>query len=243
MTDPNNNNSSRDLAGYYGYTIPLNEFFRCALSVDCVVFGYSNKETKVLLIKRGVEPYKGEWALPGDLMYPYENLSEAAQRVLKSLTGIDNIYMEQLQTFGEVSRHPIGRVITVSYFALVNIEDYNPEASSWAENLEWHNIQSVPTLAFDHNKILSEARESLKQELRSRPIAFKLLSPKFTLNDVQDLYESILNETFDKANFRKKLLGSEILVPLDETRKNVSHRPAKLYKIKMNQVNNQIFQF
>lgn len=242
MTNPKQTDSSRDLAGYYGYTIPLSEFFRCALSVDCIVFGYSNKETKVLLIKRGVEPFKGDWALPGDLMYPYENLNEAAQRVLKSLTGIESIYMEQLRTFGEVKRHPIGRVITVSYFALVNIEDYNPEASSWAENLEWHGINSIPQLAFDHNDIMKEAVRSLKKELRSRPIAFKLLSSKFTLNDVQDLYESILNEKFDKANFRKKLLGSDILVPLKETRKNVSHRPAKLYKAKEDQSGTHVFE-
>lgn len=242
MTEPKRTDTNRDLAGYYGYTIPLNEFFRCALSVDCIVFGYSNKETKVLLIKRGVEPFKGDWALPGDLMYPYENLNEAAQRVLKSLTGIESIYMQQLQTFGEVNRHPIGRVVTVSYYALVNIEKYNPEASSWAENLEWHSVLDIPKLAFDHNAILKNAIESLKKELRIRPIAFELLSPKFTLNDVQDLYESILNEKFDKANFRKKILSSDILVPLEEIRKNVSHRPAKLYTIKNDLLNDTLFE-
>ncbi|MFT4661523.1 MAG: 8-oxo-dGTP diphosphatase [Patiriisocius sp.] len=229
MAEDMSKENERDLAGYYGYTIPMNEFFRCGLSVDCVIFGYDKKEISVLLIKRGVEPFKGEWALPGDLMYPYEGLNEAATRVLKSLTGINSLYMEQLKTFGEVNRHPIGRIITVSYYALVNMEDYNPKASSWAELLEWHPIGTIPDLAFDHNEILESSIHSLRKDFITDSLGFKLLPKKFTLNDVQYLHEAIMDEKYDKANFRKKILASKRLVPLEETENNVSHRPAKLY--------------
>jgi len=230
MKEKNSPLAKTSLAENYGYSIPLTDFFRCALSVDCVIFGYNKKEISVLLIKRGVEPFEGSWALPGDLMYPNEGLHEAADRVLKSLTGIDNIFMEQIKTFGEVNRHPIGRIITVSYYALVNMEDYNPQASSWAEQLEWHSIKSIPNLAFDHNDILNSSLQSLRKDFKSSPVGFKLLPKKFTLNDVQDLHESVMDKKFDKANFRKKLLATNQLVPLEELENNVSHRPAKLYE-------------
>lgn len=173
----------------------------------------------------------GKWALPGDLMYPDENLNCAAMRVLRDLTGIENLFMEQAHTFGEKDRHPIGRVITVSYYALVNIEDYNPKPHSWAKDLEWHSLSNIPELAFDHRNILSGAMQKLRTNLWSRPVGLNMLPQKFTLNDVQQLYELILSEKFDKANFRKRMLNSDFITPLEEQQSNVRHRPAKLYKL------------
>ncbi|NND93722.1 MAG: NUDIX hydrolase [Flavobacteriales bacterium] len=209
--------------------MPLSDFFQCSLSVDCVIFGFHHNDVKVLLIKRGAEPFLGDWALPGDLMYPDENLNCAAMRVLRSLTGIENLFMEQAHTFGEKERHPIGRVITVSYYALVNIEDYNPKALSWADSLEWHSLADIPDLAFDHRNILATAMQKLRTNLWTRPVGLNMLPEKFTLNDVQQLYELILNEKFDKANFRKRMLNSDFIKPLMEQQSNVRHRPAKLY--------------
>jgi len=218
-------------ASPYGYSIALEDFFTCAMSVDCVIFGYLDGEVKVLLIERGADPYKNSWALPGDLMYPQEGLKVAAHRVLHSLTGIDDLFMEEAGSFGEVDRHPVGRVITVSYFSLVNIEDYAPKADSWAQKLKWHPLNEVPQLAFDHNNILLRAKQRLQESIETRHIGFNLLPEKFTLNDVQSIYELILEKKFDKGNFRKKMLSSELLVPLEELESNVRHRPAKLYKL------------
>lgn len=225
------NKNHKELADYYGYTIPISDFFQCSLSADCVIFGYEDNDVKVLLIKRGAEPFRGQWALPGDLMYPDENLNCAALRILKDLTGIENLFMEQAGAFGDTGRHPIGRVVTVSYYALVNIEDYNPKAHSWADSLEWHSLSKIPKLAFDHREILDSALLKLKANVWSRPVGLNMLPPKFTLNDVQRLYELILNEEFDKANFRKRILNSDFLRPLGEFESNVRHRPAKLYSV------------
>ncbi len=216
---------------YYGYSIPINEFFRCALSVDCTIIGYDKGDLKILLIKRGAEPFKGQWALPGDLMYPYENLDQAAERVLSHLTGLEDVYMDQVKVFGEVNRHPVGRVITVGYYSLVNIQDYKPKASAWAHQLDWHLVDELPELAFDHNQIVTAALTVLKERIWKDEIGFELLPEKFTLGQIQALWETILQEKFDKANFRKKLLSSQSLIPLNENQQNVSHRPAKLYAL------------
>lgn len=231
MTDKSIFDDDKDPSDSYGYSIPLKDFFSCALSVDCAIFGYEDNDVKILLIKRGAEPFKNSWALPGDLMYPRENLEDAAQRVLKSLTGIENLFMEQAHSFGGVQRHPTGRVITVSYYSLVNIQDYKPKASSWAKKLKWHSLKEIPDLAFDHRDILDSSVHSLRKNLRTRLIGFNLLPEKFTLKDVQQLYELILDQKFDKANFRKKVLASDFLEPLDEVESNVPYRPAKLYKL------------
>lgn len=220
-----------DSEGRPVYRIPFNDFFQCALSVDCVIFGFKGDELQVLLIKRGAEPFKGHWALPGDLMYPDENLRQAAKRVLEDLTGIQNLFMEQSATFSNARRHPQGRVVTVSYYALVNIEQYRPKAASWASHLAWHGSNDVPELAFDHNEILQRAMRSLRKTVSTRPVGFNLLPRKFTLKDVQKLYELILGRKLDKANFRKKLLSSNFLQPLNELERDVPHRPAQLYSL------------
>lgn len=212
------------------YKYPLEEYFVFGLSIDCVVFGYHEGEIKVLLVQRDAEPFKGHWALIGDLVEPDQNLKDAANKVLEKLTGLKDIYMKQFFTFGSVDRHPLGRVVTVGYFSLVNSMDYKPIASSWAKSAEWFNINNLPELAFDHHKILLKGIETLKYEVRHKPTGFELLPTKFTLLELQLLYEALLGYKFDKSNFRKKILEMNILKPLNEVKENVAHRPAKLFK-------------
>lgn len=212
------------------YEIPLDNFFTLAVSVDCVVFGFDGENIKVLLIERGASPFRHHWALPGDLVYPREDLNEAARRVLKELTGLSDIFMQQIKSFGKVSRHPLGRVITVAYIALIRIDKYNAHPDSWADSIEWHTLNDIENLAFDHDDILQNAINKLKARVRREPLGFELLPTKFTLNDLQTLYEAVLERKFDKGNFRKKILGMNLLVDLNEQRQNVAHRPAKLYR-------------
>lgn len=224
--------SDREPGTYYGniYKIPINDFYKFAVSVDCVIFGFEGAELEVLLIKRGAEPYTGQWALPGDLVYPYENINDAAKRILGELTGLNDMYMDQSKAFGEVDRHPVGRVITIGYFSLINKNDHQPEASSWAEQLEWHKVKDIPHLAFDHNSILQASLDRLRKRVRRQPIGFNLLPEKFTLLELKALYESLLDEDFDKSNFRKKFLDMNLLEDLNERQVNVKHRPAKLFR-------------
>lgn len=211
------------------YQIPIDKFFQFGLSVDCVVFGYKNGSLKVLLIKRGAEPFKGQWALPGDLVYPNEDIEVAARRVLLDLTGIDNLYLEQTRVYGQVDRHPLGRVATTGYYALVNIENYIPKASAWADSIFWVDVNNVPKLAFDHNQILTHGLKTLRFRVRHRPVGFELLAEKFTLGQLQKLYEALLDEKLDKANFRKRILSMNMLSTLKEIQKDVPHRPGRLY--------------
>jgi 8-oxo-dGTP diphosphatase len=210
--------------------LPFSEFFVFGFSVDCVVFGYTQGKVKVLLIKRGAEPYLGSWALPGDLVNPEQNLLESANSVLNHLTGLSSVFLEQFKTFGDVERHPAGRVITVGYYSLVKSEKHQPVASAWAEETRWFDIHKLPPLAFDHKKILQSGIRTLQRRVRYRPVGFELLPKKFTLNELQSLYEALLISKFDKPNFRKKILSMDLLVPLNEKQQNVSHRPAKLFK-------------
>ncbi len=211
------------------YKIELTDFFTSAFSVDCMIFGYEDGQLKVLLIERGVEPFNHYWAIPGDLVYPNEDLPDAASRILLELTGLADVPMHQSKSFGAPNRHPQGRVITISYFALIRISDFEIKASSWAEKAMWVAVNDVPQLAFDHNLILDSTYELLKQKLNADPICFDLLPEKFTLMELQQLYEYAFNTTLDKANFRKKL-KSIPLIQLNESQKNVKHRPAKLFK-------------
>lgn len=211
------------------YEISYDKFFQFGLSVDCVVFGYFERRLKVLLIKRGAEPFKGHWALPGDLVYPNENIEVAAQRILHDLTGISELFMEQTKVYGKVDRHPAGRVITTGYYSLIDIARHDPHASAWAEGVYWIDVDDLPRLAFDHGSILGDALQILRQRVRHQPVGFELLPKKFALADLQALYEAILNETYDKANFRKRILAMNLLVNLKENQKDVPHRPARLY--------------
>lgn len=208
----------------------FNEYFKSAFTVDNVIFGFDEGDLKVLLIKRGEEPYQGKWGLPGYFVYPNEDLDTAAKRVLEELTGLRNVFLEQVKTFGTVNRHPFGRVITVAYFSLIKISHYTLQPSSIARKAKWHSVAEVKDLAFDHNDILNACFNRLKWLVRSRPVGFELLPPKFTLTELQHLYEAILETTLDKRNFRKKILTMDLLVDLDETQEGVAHRPARLYK-------------
>jgi ADP-ribose pyrophosphatase YjhB (NUDIX family) len=212
------------------YKIPLAEFYSIAVSVDCVLFAFDKGEVEVLLIQRGTELYENTWALPGDLVYPTENIDDAAKRILFELTGLHDLYLAQAQAFGDVNRHPQGRVVTVGYFALIKKDDYKPEAHSWAKQVKWHKISEVPKMPFDHNDIVEASLTRLRKRARRQPIGFNLLPEKFTLLELQALYESLLDEKFDKPNFRKKVLDMKLLEPLNEVQQNVKHRPAKLFK-------------
>jgi len=208
-------------------------------SVDCVIFGFDKGELKILLIERGEEPFKNFMALPGNLVYDNEDIDAAAGRVLRELTSLGDIYLEQLYTFGEVNRHPQGRVITVAYFALIKVKKHhlNPQVS-FARKVEWYAISDIPALAFDHSQIVEKAYRRLQNKIRYQPIGFELLPEKFTLSQLQQLYEVILEKPIDKRNFRKKILSFGLLVELDEKQKNVSHRAAKLYKFNKSRYNN-----
>ncbi len=211
------------------YSIPIDAFFKSAFSVDCVIFGYHERELKILLIQRGTDPYENYWALPGDLVYPDEDLDSAATRVLKDLTSLSDIPIRQVHTFGKVDRHPLGRVITVAYLALVEPTDLTPSASSWAKNTRWHPINKVPKLAFDHREILDESLLELKNRILTEDIWVRVLPKKFTLTEFQGVFETILNKKFDKGNFRKKVAKFKFLKQLNEAQTNVSHRPSLLY--------------
>ncbi len=208
----------------------FNEYFKSAFTVDNVILGFDEGDLKVLLIKRGEEPYKDKWALPGYFVYPNEDLDTAAKRVLEELTGLRNVFLEQVKTFGAVDRHPFGRVITVAYFSLIKISHYTIQPSSIAQKAKWHSVAKVKGLAFDHNEILDACFNRLKRLVRTRPVGFELLPPKFTLTELQHLYEAILETELDKRNFRKKILSMNLLIDLDETQAGVAHRPARLYK-------------
>ena len=208
----------------------LDNFFKSAITVDNVIFGFDEGDLKVLLIKRGEEPFNGSWALPGYFVNENEDLETAAKRVLEELTGLRNVFLEQVKTFGRVDRHPLGRAITVAYFSLLKINDFPVQPASIAQKAHWHSVADVKRLAFDHDEILDSCFQRLKLSVRSRPIGFELLPPKFTLTELQHLYEAILETDLDKRNFRKKILSMDLLIDLGETQAGVAHRPAKLYK-------------
>jgi 8-oxo-dGTP diphosphatase len=210
------------------YKIEFEKFFSYSFSLDCVIFGFKDDEIKVLLVKRAVEPYSGFWAIPGDLVYPDEDLPEAAGRILYDLVKLNGIEMHQTQTFGDPKRHPQGRVITCAFLALVRVDELNAVASSWVDEIQWVSIDKVPQLAFDHNLILNKTYEILKQKLEREPVCFDILPLKFTLNEMQKLYEYAFKTEMDKGNFRKKIKQLP-LVKHDEKQQYVKHRPAKLF--------------
>ncbi len=208
------------------------EFPRPSLTVDCILFGFDEGDLKVLLIQRGGEPFKGLWAFPGGFLDVNDDpgIEVAAKRELEEETGLTNVFMEQLYTFGDMGRDPRGRTISVAYFALIKLADYKVLAGSDASNAGWFNIPEVPELAFDHAKILEVALDRLKGKVRYQPIGFELLPEKFTLSELQHLYEVVLGTPLDKRNFRKKILRMNLLVELEEWQAGVPHRAARLYR-------------
>ena len=206
------------------------EYPRAALTVDIVVFALDAEDLKVMLIERDLEPFAGHWALPGGFVRVDETLEEAARRELEEETGLKGIFLEQLYTFGGIDRDPRERVVTVTYFALVNLQGHDVRADTDARSAAWFSVSDPPDLAFDHQCVLDAGLERLRGKVRYQPIGFELLPPKFPLRDLQRLYETVLDRALDKRNFRKKILSMGILVELKEIEKDVAHRAAKLYR-------------
>lgn len=206
------------------------QYARPALTVDCVVFGFDEGELKVMLIQRDLPPFEGKWALPGGFVRVDETLDQAALRELEEETGINKVYLEQLYTFGALERDPRERIVSVAYYALVKLGLHNIKATTDARSAAWFAVSDLPKLAFDHDRILTLALERLKGKVRYQPIGFELLPPKFTLSELQHLYEAILEQALDKRNFRKKILSMGLLVDLEEIQQDVAHRAARLYR-------------
>lgn len=206
------------------------DYPRPALTVDCVVFGLDAEDLKVMLIQRDVEPFSGQWALPGGFVRLEESLDEAAARELREETGLHDVFLEQLYTFGAVDRDPRGRVVSVAYYALVQLSSHTVRAATDARNAAWFAVDDIPPLAFDHHEIFATAHERLRGKVRYQPIGFELLPPKFPLRELQRLYELVLDRPLDKRNFRKKILAMDILDELNEVEQDVSHRAARLYR-------------
>lgn len=201
--------------------------FQFAISVDCVIFGYDDDVLKVLLIKCDLPEFKGKWSLLGDLLLPEEDLDAASYRVLRERTGLENVFLEQVHTFGDVKRHPSGRVVTTVYFSLLNVRDH--QLKKLNNELHWHPVLEVTDMAFDHKKILDTCYRTLQKKVQEEPIIFNLMENKFSLRELQNIYEAILNIRLDRRNFRKKLFTTSLLTDLDEFEKDVPHRPGKLY--------------
>jgi 8-oxo-dGTP diphosphatase len=206
------------------------DYFNIAISVDCVIFCYENKELKVLLIKSDLEEFSGLYSLLGDLVRPDEDLETASYRVLGDRTGMNDVFLEQVHTFGSISRHPSGRVITTAYYSLIDIRHHNLKLSH--NDLHWHPVKEIKKLAFDHKIILDTCLSRLREQVIEHPIVFNLLPEKFSLRELQDLYEAILDTELDRRNFRKKIAIKDWLIDLNEMENDVPHRPGKLYALK-----------
>jgi len=206
------------------------EYFNIAISIDCVIFGFDEKQLKVLLIKSDLEEFAGSYSLLGDLIGPNEDLETSAYRVLKERTGLDDVYLEQVHAFGSLERHPSGRVITIAYYSLLDIKHHKLKLSH--NELHWHSVNDIKALAFDHKKILITCLNRLRQQVIEHPIVFNLLPEKFSLRELQELYQAILGTDLDRRNFRKKIAIKDWLVDLNEMEEAVPHRPGKLYKLK-----------
>ena len=199
-----------------------------AVTTDCVIFGFDGERLQVLLIERGIEPFKGRWAFPGGFIKMDESAEEGARRELKEETGLEGAYMEQFHTFSAPERDPRERVITIAYYALVKIQEV--KGGDDAVSARWFPLDEIPSLAFDHDYILRMATQRLREQIHFQPIGFELLPEKFTIKELQLLYESILGINFDRRNFAKKMTHLEILTDLEETIWPTPKREAKLYK-------------
>lgn len=198
------------------------------LSVDCIIFGFDNEGLKILLIKRDFEPEKGKWSLMGGFLKKEESLNDAATRVLNHYTGLQNIYMEQLYAFSEVDRDPVERTISVAYYALINIENHNTELIK-NYHAEWFNIANMPKLIFDHDDMVAHAMRRLRYRTSTKPVGFELLPEKFTMRQLLELYEAILDKELDKRNFISKINSLDILVKLNEKDMLSSRKGSYLY--------------
>ncbi|WP_340103311.1 NUDIX hydrolase [Rhodohalobacter sp. 8-1] len=205
------------------------EHKQCYVALDCIIFGFDRKDLKLLLIKRNFEPRKGDWSLMGGFLESDESLDEAASRILSSLTGLKDIYLEQLKGFGKVDRDPVARTISVAYYALINLNDHDknllPEFGA-----KWFPIDELPNLIFDHEEMVSLAKARLRHKASNQPVGFELLPDTFTLPELQQLYEAIYETSLDKRNFRRRILSMNVLEKTDKKQKKYSKKGAYLYK-------------
>jgi ADP-ribose pyrophosphatase YjhB (NUDIX family) len=203
---------------------------RMLVAVDCIIFGFDGYELKILLVKRSLEPQIGKWSLMGGFVQPTENIDEAARRVLQRLSGIDKVYLEQLQAYGEPKRDPIERTISITYFSLLDLTKYKPQLSNDYQ-AAWFPLRKHPKLIFDHNEMVQTAKARLRYKASLHPILFELLPDKFTIPQLQDLFEEVYDTTFDKRNFSRKLLSTGLLLKLNEKDKESSKKGAYLFKL------------
>jgi len=201
-----------------------------AISIDCLIFGFKSGSLDILLVQHGEGISKGKWALPGGWIQYSESIDDSASRILRDLTGVANIYLEQVKAFGHVSRYPTKRVITIAYYALVKPESYTLHAGFTAADAQWFKVTDLPELPYDHNQIVAEGIAFLKEKALREPIGFNLIPKKFTLLQLQALYEAILDRRLDKPNFRRKIQKMNFLELCKEKQTDVSHRAASLYR-------------
>jgi len=205
---------------------------RVPITVDCVIFGFDNNELRVLLIRSDIEMYQGKWSLLGDFAHDDEELDDAAYRVLRERTGMDDVYLEQVRTFSKPNRHPGGRVFTVAYCSLLNTEHHNLKILD--NELHWHSVRKLCDMAFDHKEILAVCYAWLQKRMLEHPLGLNLLPEKFSLRELQNLYEAILDIKLDRRNFRKKFFSMDFLIDTGEYEDDVPHRPGRLYRFDYN---------
>jgi 8-oxo-dGTP diphosphatase len=200
------------------------------VALDCIIFGFDGKDIKLLLIRRGFEPEKDKWSLMGGFLQPHETLDEAANRILKQLTGLEGVYMEQLQVFSEIGRDPIERTISVAYFALIDIHQYEKQISE-EYHAEWFLLEKKPRLIFDHDDMVRLAQKQLRYKAALHPILFQLLPEKFTIPQLQNLYECVYDTMFDNRNFTRKVMSTGLIVKLNGKDKTGSRKGAFYYRL------------
>ena len=210
-------------------TTYYSEFQKVLLSVDCIIFGFDNNKLKILIGKRNMDPGRGEWSLYGGFVRNDESLDEAAHRTLRELTGLRNIFMRQVGAFGNLDRDPGERVVSVAYYALINVKDYS-ERQRKHHGVEWINIEDIPQMYSDHNNMVVKARKLMKQKIKTDPVGFELLPELFTLTQMQRLYEAVNGEELDKRNFRKRIKDMDFIEKTELIDKTSSKRGASLYR-------------
>lgn len=205
--------------------------YTCSITVDCAVFGFQEGVLKLLLVKRAIEPYKNFWLLPGGAMKEGQSLDDAMDAVLYQLTGMSNIHKEQVKCYGDIDRHPIRRVITLCFYALVKPEEHPVIPSSYVSEAKWVSLDEIPALGFDHDALVKDAHDLLKRNLEEKLLFGELLPGRFTLKELQDLYEAILGISLDRRNFRKKMLQTNLLIHTGEKKPGARGGP-ELYQLK-----------
>lgn len=205
--------------------------YECTIAVECAVFGFQENVLKILLVKRSIEPFKDFWLLPGGAMSEGATLSESVHQVLNNLTGIDEIHHEQVACYSDVDRHPVKRVVSISFYALIKPENHPVIPKNYISDIKWFAFDELPPLGFDHDRLLDDATSKLRENMKEHLVFGELLPDRFTLTELQDLYESILGEKLDRRNFRKKILQMNLLEPTNEKKSGVKGGPV-LYKRK-----------